>query len=42
MDEGAGAPPGTPAWVRVLGVVLLLILAGFVALHLAGMAPAGH
>lgn len=38
VDEDAG----TPRWVKVGGLVLLLALAIVVALHLTGNSPGGH
>ena len=33
---------GTPRWVKVGGIVVLLVLALAVALHLKGNSPGGH
>jgi hypothetical protein len=32
----------TPRWVKVFGVIALIVLAAFVILHLAGGGPRGH
>jgi hypothetical protein len=32
-------PPGTPRWVKVFGVVLVVLLLAFAGLHLTGNAP---
>lgn len=47
MDEPASAPPaagppGTPLWVKVLGIAALLAILGFVVFHLTGSSPTGH
>jgi hypothetical protein len=34
--------PGTPLWVKVLGIIALLALVLFVILHLAGGGMGGH
>jgi hypothetical protein len=31
-----------PRWVKVFGIVAVLVVATFIALHLAGLAPHGH
>jgi cbb3-type cytochrome oxidase subunit 1 len=31
-----GAPPGVPRWVKVLGIVFLVLVLVFVVLHLSG------
>jgi len=31
-----------PRWVKVFGIMAILIVVAFVALHLAGLAPHGH
>ena len=33
---------GMPRWVKVFGVVAILLVAAFVVLHLTGIAPHGH
>jgi hypothetical protein len=35
-------PPGTPRWVKVFGIIVLVLVLTFVILHLAGLSPAGH
>lgn len=32
-------PPRTPRWVKAFGIVLVVLLVAFVALHLTGHAP---
>lgn len=32
-------PPPMPRWVKMLGVVVLVLVAAFIGLHLAGLAP---
>jgi len=45
-DSGArqrrGAPPSTPRWVKVFGVVAVALLLLLVILHLTGHSPGGH
>ena len=33
------SPPGTPRWVKVFGIVLIVLLLAFAGLHLSGHAP---
>jgi hypothetical protein len=33
------SPPGAPGWVKVFGIVLVVLLVAFLALHLTGHAP---
>ena len=43
LDRELGAerdsPPGTPRWVKVFGIVLVVLLLAFAGLHLTGNAP---
>jgi hypothetical protein len=45
-DTGAasdrGSPPSTPLWVKVFGIIALVLVLLFVLLHLSGHAPRGH
>jgi hypothetical protein len=43
MDDpdGNGAA-GMPRWVKVFGIVAILLVLTFVILHLTGLAPHGH
>ena len=41
LVEGETAP-GTPTWVKVLGVLFLAVLLVFLVLHLTGAAPVRH
>jgi hypothetical protein len=37
------APPdGAPRWVKVFGIVAILVLVAFAVLHVTGLAPHGH
>ena len=36
------SPPAMPTWVRVFGVVALILVLLFIVLHLTGHAPRGH
>ena len=33
------SPPGTPRWVKVLGILLIVVMLAFAGLHLTGNAP---
>jgi hypothetical protein len=33
------SPPGTPRWVKVLGIVLVALMLAFAGLHLTGNVP---
>ena len=33
---------GTPRWVKVCGIIAILLVLLFVVLHLTGLSPAGH
>jgi hypothetical protein len=33
------SPPGTPRWVKLFGIVLVVLLLAFAGLHLTGNAP---
>ena len=37
-----GSPPGTPRWVKVLGIVFIVLVLVIVAVHLTGNNPFGH
>lgn len=37
-----GSPPGTPRWVKVFGIIAVLLVLLFVILHLTGNYPGGH
>ena len=37
-----GLPPGTPRWVKVFGIVAIVLVLLFVILHLAGGGFGGH
>jgi hypothetical protein len=46
-DQNGGgdeSPPGAPRWVKLLGVIVLVLVLLFVGLHLAGrgLGPATH
>ena len=41
-NPGRRPPTGTPRWVKILGIVFILLVLTFIALHLAGIAPTGH
>jgi hypothetical protein len=31
-----------PRWVKVFGLIAILLVVAFIALHVAGLAPHGH
>ena len=33
---------GMPRWVKVFGIVAVVVIVAFVVLHLTGLAPHGH
>ncbi|NJP35798.1 hypothetical protein [Micromonospora thermarum] len=35
-------PPAVPGWVKVFGLVALVLVSAFVVLHLTGLSPSGH
>ena len=39
---GPTAHPGMPRWVKVFGIVAILVAAVFIALHIAGLSAHGH
>jgi hypothetical protein len=45
-DTGDGtnlaSPPSAPLWVKVFGIIALVLVVLFVVLHFTGHAPRGH
>lgn len=37
-----GLPPGLPHWVKMFGIIALVLLVLFVILHLTGLGFGGH
>ena len=37
-----GSPPSTPRWVKMFGIIALILVLLFVILHLAGHSLGGH
>jgi hypothetical protein len=37
-----GSPPSTPRWVKVFGIIVIVLLLLFVILHLTGNSFGGH
>jgi hypothetical protein len=35
-------PPGTPRWVKVFGIIAIILILLFVILHLTGRGLGGH
>jgi hypothetical protein len=33
---------GAPRWVKVFGIIAIVLVVAFVVLHLTGLAPEGH
>ena len=42
MDEPRTDSEGMPRWVKVFGVVAIVLVLAFVILHVTGIAPHGH
>jgi hypothetical protein len=42
LNPGAGFDAPTPRWVRVFGIIAIIVLVAFVVLHLAGGGPGRH
>jgi hypothetical protein len=36
------SPPSTPRWVKIFGIIALVLILLFVILHLTGNSPGGH
>ena len=39
IEPADESPPGTPRWVKVLGIALVMLLLAFAGLHLTGNVP---
>jgi hypothetical protein len=39
MEPDGEAPPGAPRWVKVFGIVAIVLVLLFAGLHLTGNAP---
>jgi hypothetical protein len=39
VEPAQDSPPGTPRWVKAFGIILVVLLLAFGALHLTGYAP---
>ena len=39
VDADRELPPGTPRWVKVMGIIAVVLLLAFAGLHLTGNAP---
>jgi hypothetical protein len=37
-----GSPPSTPRWVKVFGIILIVLVLAVVILHLTGSNHGGH
>ncbi|MDQ0876562.1 hypothetical protein QFZ77_005221 [Paenibacillus sp. V4I3] len=42
VEHGHGSPPSTPRWVKVFGIIALVLVLLFVILHLTGNNFGGH
>jgi hypothetical protein len=42
VGHGPGSPPSTPRWVKVSGIIGIVLILLFVILHLAGLGLGGH
>jgi hypothetical protein len=41
-DQDSNQPPSTPRWVKVFGIVVLVLVLVFLVLHLTGRGLGGH
>ena len=41
-ESGRRPLPGTPRWVKVFGIIAIILIALFVIAHLTGISPMGH
>ena len=42
MRRGRGSPPGTPRWVKVFAIIVIVLVLLFVILHLSGRGFGDH
>jgi len=42
LRSDRGSPPGTPHWVKVAGIIGIVLVLLIVLLHLTGHSPGGH
>lgn len=42
MSPVRRSTPGTPRWVKVLGIAIIVLVLLFVTLHLTGITPMSH
>lgn len=42
MRPDRGSPPSTPRWVKVFGIIVIVLVLLFVILHLTGFGFGGH
>lgn len=42
VNPNRESPPNTPRWVKVFGIVVIILILLFVIMHLTGGAPMGH
>lgn len=42
VEPGRGSPPSTPRWVKVFGIIALVLVLLFIILHLTGNNFGGH
>ncbi len=40
--SGRRPPPGTPRWVKVSAIIIIVLVVLFVSVHLTGIMPMGH
>jgi hypothetical protein len=40
IEPDRESPPGTPRWVKALGIIAIVLILAFAGLHLTGNAPA--
>ena len=42
IKPGRGSPPSTPRWVKVFGIIVIVLILLFVILHLTGNGFGDH
>jgi len=42
QNQGRGSPPGTPRWVKVFGILFILLILLVVIIHLMGIDFGNH
>ncbi len=42
VDPNEGSPPAAPRWVKLAGVILIVVILIVIIMHLTGNSPGGH